>query len=64
MNTLSTPLGILPVAGGVLVRLTSYPVPFAITACLIARYRQRLAPAGTASPADAAFHRFDLPRGI
>lgn len=35
MNTLSTPLGIFPVAGGVLVRLNSYPVP--ITACLIAR---------------------------
>jgi MFS family permease len=36
MNTLSTPLGILPVAGGLLVRHTSYPVLFAVTACLVA----------------------------
>lgn len=36
MNTLSTPLGLLPVAGGLLVRYTSYPVLFAVTACLVA----------------------------
>jgi len=35
MNTLSTPLGLLPVAGGVLVRHTSYPALFAVTACLV-----------------------------
>lgn len=36
MNTLSAPLGALPVAGGVLLRLTSYPALFLVTALLVA----------------------------
>jgi hypothetical protein len=36
MNTLSAPLGALPVVGGWFLRVTSYPALFAVTALLVA----------------------------